>query len=53
MATVRDAVDDSQRQARDIRDEMLPKDLRAVAEQTQGGPDMFTAHDADLEGKNA
>lgn len=52
MNTVRDAIEDSQRQIRDIRDDLLPKDLRAVSEQLRTGPDLFTAHDADLERKD-
>jgi DNA-binding protein YbaB len=52
MATARDAIEDCQRQARELRDELLPKDLRAMAEQLKGGPDLFSAHDADLEGKD-
>jgi DNA-binding protein YbaB len=51
MATARDAIEDCQRQARELRDELLPKDLRSMAEQLKGGPDLFSAHDADLEGK--
>jgi DNA-binding protein YbaB len=52
MATARDAIEDCQRQARELRDELLPKDLRAMAEQVKSGPDLFSAHDADLEGKD-
>ena len=52
MATVHDAIEDSQRQARDLRDEILPKDLRTMAEQLKSGPDLFSAHDADLEDKD-
>lgn len=52
MATVHDAIEDSQRQARDLRDEILPKDLRTMAQQLNSGPDLFSAHDADLEGKD-
>lgn len=56
MATVRDAVEDSQKKVRDLRDQLLPKDLLAAAstaEHTQAGPDLYTAHDADLGGKDA
>jgi DNA-binding protein YbaB len=52
MATVHDAIEDSQRQTRDLRDELLPKDLRAVAEGASSGPDLFEVHDADLGGKD-
>ena len=52
LDTVRDAVDDTQRQARELRDELLPKDLRAVSEQLKSGPDLFTTQDADLGGKD-
>jgi DNA-binding protein YbaB len=53
LATARAAVDDVQSQARALRDEMLPKDLREVAKQGQIGPDLFTVQDADLGGKDA
>ncbi len=52
LDTVRDAVDDTQRQARELRDELLPTDLRAVSEQLKSGPDLFTTQDADLGGKD-
>jgi DNA-binding protein YbaB len=49
METVREAVDDSQRQSRDLRDELLPKDLRSLAEtRGPGGPDLLTLQDSEL-----
>jgi DNA-binding protein YbaB len=53
LATVRAAVDDSLRQTREVRDELLPKDLRALAEGRRTGPDLLTRHDADLEDSDA
>jgi DNA-binding protein YbaB len=49
MATVREAVEDSQRQGRELRDELLPKDLRTLAEtRGKGGPDLLTLQDSEL-----
>jgi DNA-binding protein YbaB len=53
LATVRAAVDDAQRQSREVRDELIPKDLRALAEGRQGNPDLLTLHDSDLEDSGA
>jgi len=53
LATVRAAVDDAQRQSREVRDELIPKDLRALADGRQGNPDLLTLHDADLEDTGA
>jgi len=53
LATVRAAVDDAQRQSREVRDELIPKDLRALADGRQGNPDLLTLHDADLEDSGA
>lgn len=56
LATVRDAVEDSQSKVRDLRDELIPKDLLAAAsnaEHTQAGPDLYSVHDGELGGKNA
>jgi DNA-binding protein YbaB len=53
LATVRAAVDDAQRQSREVRDELIPKDLRALAEGRQGNPDLLTLHDCDLEDSGA
>ena len=53
LATVRAAVDDAQRQSREVRDELIPKDLRALAEGRQGKPDLLTLHDCDLEDSGA
>jgi DNA-binding protein YbaB len=54
MATVRAAVEDSQRQAQQVRDDLLPKDLRKlVAPQGKGAADLMATHDADLEGNGA
>lgn len=49
LATVRAAVEDSMRQGREVRDELVPKDLQALAERSRGGRDLMTLHDADLE----
>jgi DNA-binding protein YbaB len=49
LTTVRAAVDDALRQTREVRDELLPKDLRTLAEGRQGDRDLLTTHDADLE----
>jgi DNA-binding protein YbaB len=53
LATVRSAVDDALRQGREVRDELVPKDLRALNEGGRGNPDLFTLHDADLEDSGA
>jgi DNA-binding protein YbaB len=50
LATVRSAVDDALRQGREVRDELVPKDLRALAEGGRANPDLLKMHDADLEG---
>jgi DNA-binding protein YbaB len=51
LATVREAVEDSQRQSRELRDEIVPKDLRKLAE--GGQSDLLAVQDADLGGKDA
>jgi DNA-binding protein YbaB len=50
LATVREAVDDSLRKSRELRDELLPKDLRKLAE---GGEraNLLEVQDAELEGE--
>jgi DNA-binding protein YbaB len=49
MATVRAAVEDSQRQAQEVRDELLPKDLqKLVGSRTKSVDDLMSKHDADL-----
>jgi hypothetical protein len=53
VATVRAAVEDSLRQGREIRDELLPADLRSLAERGPSGQDLLSVHDADLEDKDA
>jgi DNA-binding protein YbaB len=54
LETTREAVEDSQRQSRDLRDELLPKDLRMLAEtRGAGGPDLLTLKDAELGDANA
>jgi len=53
LATVRAAVDDALRQTREVRDELVPKDLRALAEGRRGERDLLTTHDADLEDSDA
>jgi DNA-binding protein YbaB len=53
LATVRAAVDDAQRQSREVRDDLIPKDLRALADGRPGNPDLLTLHDADLEDSGA
>jgi DNA-binding protein YbaB len=49
MATVRMAIDDAQRQSRELRDELIPKDLRGLTDGGRGNPDLLKLHDADLE----
>lgn len=49
LATVRSAVDDAMRQGREVRDELVPKDLRGLTEGGRGNPDLLKLHDADLE----
>jgi DNA-binding protein YbaB len=49
LATVRSAVDDALRKGREVRDELVPKDLRALTEGGRGNPDLLKLHDADLE----
>ena len=58
LATVREAVDDSLRQGRELRDELVPKDLRERAEQhfaagQERSVDMLSVQDADLEVRDA
>jgi DNA-binding protein YbaB len=53
LATVRTAVDDALRQGREVRDELVPKDLRALAESRRGDPDPLDQHDADLKDSDA
>lgn len=48
VATVRAAVEDSLRQGREIRDELIPTDLRAMAEGRRRGPDLHAVHDSEL-----
>jgi DNA-binding protein YbaB len=52
LDTVRSAVEDVMRQGREIRDEMIPKDLRQLAEQSGQSEDLLELHDADLEGRD-
>jgi DNA-binding protein YbaB len=51
LEAVRAAVDDSLRQSRELRDQLVPKDLRELAAKNipAGSRDMLTVHDADLE----
>ena len=53
LATVRTAVDDALRQSREVRDELVPKDLRELAEGRRDKPDLLDLHDADLEDRDA
>jgi DNA-binding protein YbaB len=53
VATVRAAVDDAQRQSRAIRDELLPTDLKKLAEGRRAEPDLLAVQDADLEDDDA
>jgi hypothetical protein len=53
VATVRAAVEDSLRQGRELRDQLLPSDLRSLAERGPSGQDLLSVHDADLEDKDA
>jgi DNA-binding protein YbaB len=53
LATVRSAVDDAMRQGREVRDELVPKDLRGLTEGGRGNPDLLKLHDADLEDSGA
>jgi DNA-binding protein YbaB len=52
LATCRAAVEDSQRKSRELRDDLLPKDLRALAERGSDEPDLLTVQDAELGGKD-
>jgi DNA-binding protein YbaB len=53
LATVRTAVDDALRQSREVRDELVPKDLRELAEGRRSKPDLLDLHDADLGDRDA
>jgi DNA-binding protein YbaB len=52
LATVRSAVEDSMRQGKEVRDGMIPKDLRKLAEKGRNPDDPLddplNVHDADL-----
>lgn len=53
VATARTAVEDVLRQTREVRDDLVPKDLRGLTESRPGNPDLFSLHDADLEDSGA
>lgn len=50
VATVQAAVEDSMGKGRELRDELLPKDMRELAERGTD-TDLLAVQDADLEGK--
>jgi DNA-binding protein YbaB len=52
LATVHAAVEDSMRQGRELRNELLPKDMIELAERGSGEDDLFSVKDADLGGKD-
>jgi DNA-binding protein YbaB len=52
LETVRSAVEDAMRQGREIRDDVVPKDLRTLAAKGSATEDLLTVHDADLEGRD-
>jgi hypothetical protein len=52
LDTVRSAVEDSQQKTRELRDELLPKDLRSLAQRGTDEPDLLAVQDADLGGRD-